>query len=66
MTVGEKIRTLRKRAGLSQTELAKRTNLSKQTIWKYEFGIVKNIPLQNIEAIAKALNDRPDCLVGWE
>jgi len=65
MTVGEKIRTLRKRAGMSQTELAKRTNLSKQTIWKYEFGIVKNIPLQNIEAIALALGVKPDHLVGW-
>lgn len=65
MTLGEKIRDLRKAAGLTQTELAKKLNTTKQTIGKYEQGIVSNIPLTRIVELAVALNTNPSYLMGW-
>lgn len=65
MMLGEKIRDLRKAAGLTQSELAKRLNTTKQTIGKYEQGIVSNIPLSRIVELANALNTSPAYLMGW-
>lgn len=65
MTLGEKIRELRKVAGLTQTDLAKRLGTTKQTIGKYEQGIVSNIPLSRIVELANALNTSPAYLMGW-
>ena len=65
MTVGEKIKSLRLEKGLSQVELAEAINESKQTIYKYETGIVTNIPLPKIEALAKVLGVSPDFLAPW-
>jgi len=63
---GDNIRTLRLHRGLSQTDLAEAIGESKQTIYKYENGIITNIPLQKIEAIARVLRCTPESLVGWE
>ena len=38
---------------------------SKQTIYKYEAGIVTNIPSDKIELIAKALRVQPEWIMGW-
>lgn len=51
---------------LTQDELAARIHTTKQTIHKYENGIITNIPSSKIEAIANALNTTPDYLMGWE
>ena len=53
MTVGDRIRATRKREGISQTELAQKMGVIKQTLYKYETGIVTNIPSEKIEAAAK-------------
>ena len=66
MTVGDRIRATRKREGISQTELAQKMGVIKQTLYKYETGIVTNIPSEKIEAAAKALGVTPGCLMGWE
>lgn len=66
MTVGDRIRKKRNDLGISQTELAERTNSSKQTIYKYEMGIITNIPPDKIEEIAKVLDTTPAYLMGWE
>ncbi|MDO4861711.1 MAG: helix-turn-helix transcriptional regulator [Eubacteriales bacterium] len=63
---GDNIRALRLHRGLSQTDLAEAIGESKQTIYKYENGIITNIPLQKIEAIARVLRCTPESLVGWE
>ena len=66
MNIGERIKILRKQQKLKQTDLAKMTNLSKQTIYKYENNLVANIPSYNIEKIAFALNITPSHLQGWD
>ena len=65
MTVGDRIRATRKREGISQTELAQKMGVIKQTLYKYETGIVTNIPSEKIEAAAKALGVTPGFLMGW-
>jgi transcriptional regulator with XRE-family HTH domain len=50
---------------MTQTELAEAIGESKQTIYKYEKGIITNIPLSKVEAIAKVLKCPPVALTGW-
>ena len=66
MTLGEKIRAAREQAGLTQEELGKLCNTTKQTIYKYESGIITNIPIDKREAIAAALGIPAASLLGWE
>ena len=63
---GDNIRTLRIHRGLSQTQLADAIGESKQTVYKYETGVITNIPLPKIEAIARVLRCTPESLVGWD
>lgn len=65
MTKGEKIKYLRESIGMTQSELAKRINSTKQNIYKYECGIVTNIPSDKIEEIATILGTTPQYLMGW-
>ena len=44
MTVGERIKKIRENLNISQTDLAKGVNISKQTLYKYETNVVTNIP----------------------
>lgn len=58
MTIGERIKTIRKEKGLSQQALAKKTGLAKITISDYEAG--KYVPRkENIIKIASALGVTP-------
>lgn len=66
MTKGERIRMLRERARMTQDDLAKRLNTTKQTIHKYEKNIVTNIPSDRIEELAKVLDSTPEYILGWE
>lgn len=66
MKKGERIRTRREQLGLSQTSLADMIGESKQTVYKYESGIISNIPSDKVEAIAEVLNVSPAWIMGWE
>ena len=66
MTKGDRIRILRESKGMTQEELAKLLNTKRQTISKYEKGIVTNIPSDRIENIAKLLDSTPEYILGWE
>ena len=46
-------------------ELGEAIGTSKQTIHRYENGIIDNIPRAKIEALAKALKVTPSELMGW-
>ena len=63
--IGKRIKFLRLKAGLSQTELAEKIGVSKQTLYKYENGIITNIPSDKIEAIAAATGYNPSYIMGW-
>ena len=65
MSIGNRIRELRESAGYSQTDFADKIDVSKQTLYKYENGIVTNIPSDRIEAIAKLCNVDPAYIMGW-
>lgn len=65
MNIGQRIKNMRLKNNLTQDELALRINTTKQTIHKYENGIITNIPSSKIEAIANVLNTTPDYLMGW-
>lgn len=52
MTVGEKIKTLRKSIGLTQTELGKKVGVQKNAVSKWECGRVEDIPTSTIKQLA--------------
>lgn len=66
MTTGERIRQLRTAAGYTQTELGKMIGVTPQTVFKYEEGIVTNIPLDRIEAMAQIFSVEPAYIAGWD
>ncbi len=65
MTKGEKIKSAREAANLTQEELGRACGTTKQTIYKYENDIVSNIPLDRLEAIAKAVGVSSAYIMGW-
>lgn len=65
-TRGEAIKALRKAAGLSQEELADKLGTTKQTIYKYEAGIVTNIPSDKIELMSQIFGVSPAVIMGWD
>lgn len=65
MTVGDRIKLRRQELGFSQTEVADKIEVSKQTLYKYENNIVTNIPSNKIELLANLLNTTPSYLMGW-
>lgn len=66
MTIGERIRETRTAKGLTQEQLAEQVHVTKQAVYKYETGIVTNIPLDKLESIAACLGVAPGYLVGWQ
>lgn len=63
--VGARIREAREAKDMSQEELGKACGTTKQTIYKYESGVVTNVPLDRIEKIADVLGVSAAYLVGW-
>ena len=64
--ISENLRKLRKLKGLSLEELSDRVGTSRQTIHRYETGVISNIPHDKVEALARALGTTPAYLMGWE
>jgi HTH-type transcriptional regulator, cell division transcriptional repressor len=62
----KKIMKRREELGYSYQDLADRTGLNKSTLMRYEKGIIKNLSLDKLEIIAKALNISSAYLMGWE
>jgi len=48
MTVGDRLLAARQAAGLTQQDVADRTGVTKQTIYKYENNIITNIPMDRL------------------
>ena len=66
MSIGGKIKAAREAMKMTQEELGAACGTTKQTIFKYESGIVTNIPLDRLECIAEILNVCPAYLMGWD
>lgn len=66
MSIGQRIRTMRKQQGLSIDDLACRLGKNRTTIYRYENGDIENLPLGILDSLADALNTTPAYLMGWE
>lgn len=64
--IANKIRELRKKNKLTLDEVAEAVGTSKQTIHRYENGVISNIPHDKIEKLAEILSVSPSILMGWE
>lgn len=66
MIIGERIKKLRlEKMKMTQVAFADAINVSKQTLYKYENGIITNIPSDKIESIANLCKVSPAELMGW-
>ncbi|MBQ7737315.1 MAG: helix-turn-helix domain-containing protein [Oscillospiraceae bacterium] len=65
MAIGDRILLHRNRCRMTREELAKRLNTTPQNIYKYEKGIITNIPLSKIERMAEIFDIPPERLTGW-
>lgn len=61
-----KLKELRKSKGMTLDELAELIGTSKQTIHRYENGIITNVPPEKVESLANALGTTPGELMGWD
>ena len=66
MNMGDRIRDLRIKKGLTQEELGTLIGVQKSAIKKYEDGTVQNIKRSNIQVLANALGVTPSYLMGWD
>lgn len=64
--IGERIKERRTALGLTLQDLSDKAGVSRQTIFRYENGDIKNIPSDKIELIATALETTPAFLMGWD
>lgn len=65
VTIGQRIKALRKQRGLSIDELATKLGKNKATVYRYESGDIENLPLDILDPLAKALDTSPAYLMGW-
>lgn len=65
MTKGDRIKQARIEKGITQDELGRLCETSKQNIYKYETGKITNIPSDMIEKLCAALGVSPSYLMGW-
>ena len=65
MGLKENIKMIRTQKNMTLEDLAKKVGVSRQTIQRYESGVIGNIPSDKIELIAKALETTPADLMGW-
>ena len=65
MSIGDNIRQQRHKMQLTLEEVADKVGISRQTMSRYETGIIANIPSDKIELLAKVLKTTPSALMGW-
>ena len=66
MAIGHKLKEERLRNNLSQEEVAKAIGSTKQAVYKYEMGIVTNIPMDKIAKMAQLFGVTPAYIMGWD
>lgn len=65
MTIGDRIRQRRQDLGLTLEDVAVKVGVSRQTIQRYESGVIASIPSDKIELLADILSSTPSDLMGW-
>ena len=64
MDTGERIKNLRRDKGLTLEELGYEVGVSRQTIQRYESGVIKIIPAKKLDVLADKLETTTDYLEG--
>lgn len=64
--LGRRIKQIREARGISMTELAGMVDTTKQNIYKYENGIVQNMPIATLIRLADIFGVTVDYLVGHD
>ncbi len=59
------LKKLRRERGMTLDELARVLGTSRQTIHRYENGVIANVPPEKVEQLAAALGVSPSALMGW-
>ena len=62
---GDRIRQCRLSCHLTQDDVAAFLGVAKQTVFKYETGIITNLSLGTIERLATLFHVSPEYLAGW-
>ena len=65
MKMGEKIKQRRLELGFSVDEVARRLGKNRATIYRYENGNIKDLPIDVLVPLAEILETTPAELVGW-
>ena len=63
MTVGQKIKQLRKERKLTQEELGKLLGVKKAAVQKYESGVVQNLKQSTIKKLCEIFDKTPDYFI---
>ncbi len=63
-SIGTKLKTLRENKKLTLDEVAEKVGTTRQTLFKYENGIVTNIPSNKLEDLAGFYGVSPAYLMG--
>ncbi len=66
MPIGSKLRALRQAHHMTLEEVAQKLGTSRQTIHRYENGVIANIPSERVEALAEVYGTTPAALMGWD
>lgn len=66
MTIGERIKELRRAKGISVDKLAEAIGKDRATIYRYESKAIEDMPTSILEPLAKALGTTPAYLMGWD
>ena len=66
MALKENIKNARLALNLTLDDVAKIVGVSRQTIQRYESGVIGNIPSDRLEKLAVALHTTPGALMGWD
>ena len=64
--LGDILKRIRKEKGLTLEALATMVGTSRQTIHRYESGIITNVPHKMVGDLARALDVSPATLMGWD
>ena len=64
--MGDRIRSLRKKSGMTQEELGEKLGVSKTIVNRYESGTIENIKRSSIEIMCKLFNVSATYLLGIE
>ena len=63
--IEERLKEVMLEKGISSTELARKAGMKKQSIYKYERGLIKNVPYVTVLRLSEVLDVNPSYLVGW-